>query len=72
MAELEKEKANVINSFAVKNLVELSEKYHCKLIHFSTDYVYCGLDIKTQLKRIHQKPLLIITVVSKRNGEMLY
>ena len=42
-AEIEKEKANLINSFGVKNLVELSEKYHCKLIHFSTDYVYDGL-----------------------------
>lgn len=42
-AEFEKEKADLINSFAVKNLTELSEKYDCKLIHFSTDYVYDGI-----------------------------
>ena len=45
-AEIEKQKANSINSFGVKNLVELSEKYHCKLIHFSTDYVYHGVSSK--------------------------
>ena len=30
-AEIEKEKADLINTFAVKNLVELSEKYNCKI-----------------------------------------
>ena len=43
-AEIEREKADLTNSFAVKNLVELSEKYNCKLIHFSTDYVYNSFD----------------------------
>ncbi len=39
-AENEKEEANKINSSGVRNLVYLSEKYNCKLIHYSTDYVY--------------------------------
>ena len=39
-AEIEQEKADKINSLAVRNLVCLSEKYDCKLIHYSTDYVY--------------------------------
>jgi dTDP-4-dehydrorhamnose reductase len=39
-AEIEEEKANKVNSLGVKNLVVLSEKYNCKLVHYSTDYVY--------------------------------
>ena len=69
-AEIEKEKADLINSFAVKNLVELSEKYHCKLIHFSTDYVYCGLN-KNPIKENSLKNPLNYYGVSKRNGEIL-
>jgi dTDP-4-dehydrorhamnose reductase len=68
-AELEKGKADIINSFAVKNLVELSEKYHCKLIHFSTDYVYCGLN-KKPIKENSPKNPLNYYGVSKRNGEV--
>ena len=69
MAGLEKEKADLINSFAVKSLVELSEKYHCKLIHFSTDYVYCGLN-KKPIKENSPKNPLNYYGVSKRNGEV--
>ena len=42
-AEVEIKRANEINAEGVKNLVELSEKYNCKLIHYSTDYVYDGV-----------------------------
>ena len=69
-AELQKEKADLINSFAVKNLVELSEKYNCKLIHFSTDYVYCGLN-KNPIQENSPKNPLNYYGISKRNGEVL-
>ena len=68
-AEIEKNKANLINSFAVKNLVELSEKYNCKLIHYSTDYVYDGLDKKPMKESFPTNPLNYYGI-SKRNGEI--
>ena len=68
-AELEKEKANLINSFAVKNLVELSEKYNCKLIHFSTDYVYNGLNKNPIDENSLTNPVNYYGT-SKRNGEV--
>ena len=40
LAEIEKKKCLNVNDLAVKNLVEISENYKLKLIHFSTDYVY--------------------------------
>ena len=68
-AEIEKNKADLINSFAVKNLVELSEKYNCKLIHYSTDYVYGGFHKKPMKESFPTNPLNYYGI-SKRNGEM--
>ena len=67
-AEIEKQKADLVNEKAVKNLVELSEKYNCKLIHYSTDYVYNGknktpLDEKSLIKPLNYYG------ISKRKGE---
>ncbi len=45
-AEDEEEKAYLINHIGVKNLVEVCEKKNIKLIHFSTDYVFDGLNHK--------------------------
>ena len=68
-AEIEKKKADLVNIESVKNLVELSEKYKCKLIHYSTDYVYNGVSTKpinesslTNPKNYYGK--------SKRKGEL--
>jgi dTDP-4-dehydrorhamnose reductase len=69
VAEFEKKKADLINSLSVKNLVELTEKYHCKLIHYSTDYVYCGLD-KKEIEENSPKNPLNYYGISKRNGEI--
>ena len=46
-AESEKEICTKINQDGPKNLALSCEKYHCKLIHISTDYVYdcCDSDI---------------------------
>ncbi|MBT7320436.1 MAG: dTDP-4-dehydrorhamnose reductase [Flavobacteriaceae bacterium] len=68
-AEIEKNKANLINSFAVKNLVELSEKYNCKVIHYSTDYVYGGFHKKPMKESFPANPLNYYGI-SKRNGEI--
>ena len=68
-AEIEKDKADLINSFAVNNLVELSEKYHCKLIHFSTDYVYDGVSSEPVDEDASTNPLNYYGK-SKRKGEV--
>ena len=68
-AEIEKEKVDLVNSLAVKNLVELSEKYNFKLIHYSTDYVYNSpfshpIDENSFIKPLNHYGN------SKRNGEV--
>ena len=68
-AEIEKEKANNINKFGVKNLVELSEKHKIKLIHFSTDYVYSSNTKEPICEEKKTNPLNYYGV-SKRNGEL--
>lgn len=40
--ERKKKIANKINFLAVKRIADLSQKYNCLLIHFSTDYVFDG------------------------------
>ena len=68
-SENEKEKAILINSFGVKNLVELSEKYYCKLIHFSTDYVYDGVSTEIIDEDTYTNPINYYGK-SKREGEI--
>ena len=68
-AEIEKEKADNINIFGVKNLVELSEKHKIKLIHFSTDYVYSSRTKDPISEEKITNPLNYYGI-SKRNGEL--
>lgn len=68
-AEIEKKKASGINTFGVKNLVELSEKYMIKLIHFSTDYVYSS-NTKDPINETKITSPLNYYGISKRNGEL--
>lgn len=68
-AEVEIKRANEINVEGVKNLVELSEKYNCKLIHYSTDYVYNGLNKSPIDEDLKTNPLNNYGV-SKRKGEL--
>lgn len=68
-AEIEKNNADLVNVEAVKNLVDLSEKHNCKLIHYSTDYVYDG----TSKTPINEKCLvnpINYYGESKRKGEI--
>ena len=67
-AEIEKQKTDLVNEKGVKNLVELSEKYNCKLIHYSTDYVYNGKDKIPLDEKSTTKPLNYYGI-SKRKGE---
>ena len=41
-AESQPEKAFAINEKGVKNLIAACEEYGCKLVHYSTDYVFSG------------------------------
>ena len=68
-AEVEIKRANEINAEGVKNLVELSEKYNCKLIHYSTDYVYDGLSKSPIDEGLKTNPLNNYGI-SKRKGEL--
>ena len=68
-AEVEIQRANEINAEGVKNLVELSEKYNCKLIHYSTDYVYDGLTKSPIDEDLKTNPLNNYGF-SKRKGEL--
>ena len=68
-AEIEREKADLVNNKSVKNLVELSEKYNCKLIHYSTDYVYNSLNAEPIDEDVLTNPQNYYGV-SKRKGEV--
>ena len=67
-AEIKKNSADLVNNIGVKNLVELSEKYNCKLVHYSTDYVYNG-ENKTPLDEKSSTNPLNYYGISKRKGE---
>uniref|UniRef100_UPI0030D9791E SDR family oxidoreductase n=1 Tax=uncultured Planktosalinus sp. TaxID=1810935 RepID=UPI0030D9791E len=67
-AESMQETAFLINETAVKNLIELCEKYNSKLIHISTDYVFDG-ESKTPYKETDQTNPITVYGKSKRAGE---
>ena len=68
-AEIEIKKAELVNTLALKNLVEISEKHNCKLIHYSTDYVYNSLTKKILDEKTITEPVNYYGK-SKRNGEL--
>ena len=67
-AELEKEKAILINSYGVKNLVNYCEKNKIKLIHISTDYVYSSESLDPIIEGSNINPVNHYGF-SKRMGE---
>jgi len=67
-AEIEKQKAEELNTNAVKNLVEIAETYKLKLIHISTDYVYNGIDKSAISEHNYVDPQNHYGI-SKLNGE---
>lgn len=68
-AETNKKEADLINSNGVQNLVKVSEKNNCKLIHYSTDYVYNGVDKVPILENSKTNPINYYGK-SKRKGEI--
>lgn len=68
-AESMQETAFLINGTAVKNLVELCEKFNSKLIHISTDYVFDG-ESKAPYKETDQTNPITVYGKSKRAGEV--
>ena len=67
-AEIEKGKADELNDYAIKNLVEISETYKLRLIHISTDYVYNGINKSTISEHEYIDPQNYYGL-SKLNGE---
>ncbi|MFA6923960.1 MAG: dTDP-4-dehydrorhamnose reductase [Bacteroidales bacterium] len=58
-AETEKESAKLLNSVAPSFLAELCEKYNCKLIHISTDYVFDGTNVKPYTEEDKTNPVSV-------------
>lgn len=69
-AEIEKEKAFLINADAAGFLADTCYQHQAKLIHISTDYVY-DESIKKPLKEIDPVAPLSVYGLSKRKGEEL-
>ena len=67
-AELEKEKAILINSYGVQNLVTYCIKKKIKLIHISTDYVYSSKSLDPISEESNINPINHYGF-SKRMGE---
>lgn len=67
-AETEKQKAENVNSLAVKNLAEICEKSETTLIHISTDFVFDGKSNKPIRENQLPNPINIYGK-TKFNGE---
>ena len=68
-AESEIELADKINHLAVKGIAEIAKKYHCKLIHISTDYVFDGTSYKPYVETDIPNPQSIYGQ-TKLDGEL--
>jgi dTDP-4-dehydrorhamnose reductase len=66
--ETNSEKAYLINAIAVKRLAEICNAYNCRLVHFSTDYVFDGVKKKPYKESERPNPLQIYGI-SKLAGE---
>jgi len=67
-AEDEVDLANAVNCNAVKNLAKIAKKYHLKLVHISTDYVFDGNSKEPYLENAATNPTNVYGL-SKLNGE---
>lgn len=67
-AETEKKLAFSLNEKAVRSLAKTCKENHCKLVHFSTDYVFDGKKFGTYKEEDHPHPLNVYGA-SKLAGE---
>ena len=67
-AESEPDLADKINCQAVKSLVSVAEKYQCRLIHISTDYIFDGKHYKPYTEEDIPNPVSVYGR-SKLHGE---
>ena len=67
-AETNEEHAYEVNAYGVKNILDSSFKYNCKLIHISTDYVF-GSFKKKEINELNETNPLNIYGKSKLMGE---
>ncbi|EKI8068917.1 dTDP-4-dehydrorhamnose reductase [Campylobacter coli] len=68
LAEVEQEKAYILNHNSVKNIADLAKKYNLTFIHISTDYVFDGKSYIPYKEDDKTKPLNIYGE-SKLRGE---
>ena len=67
-AEEEKELANSVNHYAVRNLAEISKVRNIKLIHISTDYIFDGHNYQPHIETDRGNPCSVYGQ-SKFDGE---
>lgn len=67
-AEIDKEKADLVNNIGPTNLARLCRKIGAKLIHISTDYVFDGVTNHPYTEKNIKNPLNIYGI-TKANGE---
>lgn len=68
-AEIEEEKAHLINVIGVKNLIQSCQNYDTSLIHVSTDFVFDGIKNEPYLETDPTNPQGVYGV-TKRKGEL--
>lgn len=67
-AEEDQELANLLNNIGPENIAKVAKKYHAKMIHISTDYVYDGSGTIPYTEDMKQSPLGVYGV-TKADGE---
>ncbi|WP_257929275.1 dTDP-4-dehydrorhamnose reductase [Campylobacter lari] len=70
LAEVEQEKAYMLNYNSVENIADLAKKYNLTLIHISTDYVFDGKSCTPYKENDKAKPLNVYGK-SKLRGEQV-
>lgn len=68
-AELEVEKAHLINVIGIKNIIQSCQTYDTSLIHVSTDFVFDGIKTTPYLETDTTSPQGVYGV-TKRKGEL--
>lgn len=71
-AEVEKEKANIINHLSVELLAKLAKKQKAKFIHISTDYVFDGKTYRPYSPFDECRPLSVYGLTKRKGEEKIF